>query len=127
MRDEQAARRARGEKGRGNYEAFLEATHKRWRSMTDAEREPWNCRAEALPKAMPKINVDAEAVADGTSGQSAWGIGSSSYPCSSEVILQAVNELLPEGRTWLRRAYDLSRLPPLRFTSEVYGVQHYWE
>ena len=74
--------------------------------MTDAEREPWNCRAKALPKAMPKMNVDAETAADCTSGQSAWGIGSSSYPCASEVIHQTVNGLLPEGRTWLRRAYD---------------------
>ena len=105
VRDEQAARRARGDKGRDNYEAFLTATHKRWKEMTDEERAPFIKLAEAQVRPL-NVRLGSDMNDDCTSAASAFGIGSNAYPCSAEVLLKIVEEVVPEGRVWLRRAYE---------------------
>ena len=75
--------------------------------MSNEEREVYHERAELEPMA---IRLPPE-VADSHSAHphSPWGIGSSSYACSTETVQRTVQELLPEGRAWLRTAYERCR------------------
>ena len=99
-------RRVRGEKGQISYFAHLRAVHSRWRRMSDEEKRPYEDRAEQQEMLRaPRLNVprpDQYA----THAASPWGVGSLSYPCSTEVVQQHVQDLLPDAKAWLRSAYD---------------------
>ena len=71
--------------------------------MTDAEKQPYKDREAMEPL---RMDVPAGIDDDATSPQSPWGLGSSVFPCSADVIRKTTNTLLPMGRQWLRSAYD---------------------
>ena len=95
------ARRATTKRGRVDYNTFLSKQNAVWRSMSDAEKEPYEQQAQNAPV---KVRFPTRAC-DGAS-LSPWGIGSSTYPLSGEELRKTVDSLLPSGRQWLRSAFD---------------------
>ena len=96
-------RRASGRRGQADYDAFLAETHEKWRNMSEQEKKPYKDREAREPRrvALP-VGINDKA----TSSQSPWGLGSSAYPCSADVLRNTTNMLLPLGRQWLRSAYE---------------------
>ena len=74
--------------------------------MSEQQKKPFKDRAQLEPRPL-RIVLPASAVSgEQTSSRSPWGIGSSVYPCSADVLRNTTNTLLPMGRQWLRSAFD---------------------
>ena len=70
--------------------------------MTPAQKNPFEIRASRLA---PRARLPADR-ANAASTRSPWGLGTAEYPISSATLRATVDALVPDGRQWLRRAFD---------------------
>ena len=74
--------------------------------MSDEEKRPYGTQAEArevlrpVQMQLPQQDIHARRA------DSPWGVGSSSYACSPEIVQKHVQDLLPDAKPWLRSAFD---------------------
>ena len=75
--------------------------------MTQEQQQPFHDGAEAEPRpiAVPLHAVDEHSVHP----KSPFAIGSSLYPIAPRILQERVEALLPEGKLWLRAAYEKCR------------------
>ena len=74
--------------------------------MSEQQKKPFKDRAQPEPRPLRIALPASEVRGEKTSSRSPWGIGSSVYPCSADVLRNTTNTLLPMGRQWLRSAFD---------------------
>ena len=76
--------------------------------MAEDQQQQYHDRAQA---ALLPICIAAPTTEDehATTTSSPWGIGSCTYPCSASTVQSIAAKLMPEGRAWLRKAYDQCR------------------
>ena len=85
-----------------NYREFMSSLHAKWRTMTAAEKKPFQIRADRLP---PRVAIPV-GPPNAPSTRTPWGLGTAEYPISSATLRATVDSLSPDGRQWLRSAYD---------------------
>ena len=95
-------RRQSSASGRDDYHTFMKSTHAQWRAMAAAQKQPFVTRAGRLAL-RARIPVDPP---NAPSTHSPWGLGTAEYPISSATLRATVDSLIPDGRQWLRTAFD---------------------
>jgi len=91
-------------RGRANYTTHLSAVHKKWKAMPEQEQQTFEDRAAQEPERLhlPQPTIEEDHALEATSP---WSIGSLVYPCAPATLRKIVQEMLPDGKQWVREAY----------------------
>ena len=96
-----------------SYRPAMKDIHREWRAMSEEAKMPWHERAQQgfhTDKRAERAALYHHGLQDVDYNvqhpATPWGLGSLSRPCSGNVLKAAASTLLPEGRIWLRDAYE---------------------